>query len=207
MLLFITGTDTGVGKTYFTAALTRALKELGREVVAFKPVESGCGDSCSDAEELSRASGVRLSPVYSFKAPLAPAVAAELEKRPIDVEKIIKAIGELSSRYEITLVEGAGGIMVPITWSFSFLELSKSIGAEVLIVALNKLGVINHTLLTVKVCQSEGIGVRGVILNSPEAKDESFYSNYESLKRLLSVPLFEFSSYQDARSIALKLVE
>ncbi len=204
-MLFVTGTDTGVGKTYFTVSLIRALRKLGVKAVGFKPVETGCRPTCQDAISLGEASGIFLEPVYSFKAPVAPSVAADLEGVKVEVERIKERILELSSRYPNLIVEGAGGIMVPITWDYLYSDLVRELSLPVVVVALNKLGVINHTLLTVKACQSAGVEVKGVVLNSYREEDESFKSNYESLVKLLDLPVYSFFSPQDALSFALSL--
>jgi len=93
-MLFITGTDTGVGKTFFASSLVRALRSLGVEAVGFKPVETGCSPRCADARALGEASGVYLEPVYSFKTPVAPSVASELEGVKIEPERIKERIRE-----------------------------------------------------------------------------------------------------------------
>ena len=206
--LLITGTDTGVGKTYFSCCLVKFLKSSGINVLGFKPVETGCSPVCEDAEKLSKASGVYLKPVYSFKKPLAPAVAAEIEGVDIDVGKIRDRCREILSRSPV-VIEGAGGIMVPITWEFSFLDLARALSIPVVVVALNKLGVINHTLLTVEACLNVGLEVRGVVLNSFQKFDESFNTNFYSLRKLLKVPVVPFSSCKDIRSVVkeLKLLE
>jgi dethiobiotin synthetase len=142
-MLFITGTDTGVGKTFFSVSLLKALRELGLPAVGFKPIETGCEPKCQDAELLSLASGFFLEPVYSFKTPVAPSVASDLEGVKVELERVLKAIQELSKKYFL-VVEGAGGIMVPITWEYTFLDMVKELHLPTVVVALNKLGVINH---------------------------------------------------------------
>jgi len=205
-MLFITGTDTGVGKTFFASSLVRALRSLGVEAVGFKPVETGCTPECSDARLLGEASGVYLEPVYSFKTPVAPSVASELEGVKIEPERIKERIRELSARHPFLVVEGAGGIMVPITWSYTYLELASELSLPTVVVALNKLGVINHTLLTVEVLRNRGVEVKAVVLNSFKKEDESFDTNYQSLKRLLNLPLFQFSRPEDALPVASSLL-
>ena len=205
-MLFITGTDTGVGKTFFASSLVRALRSLGVEAVGFKPVETGCTPECSDARLLGEASGVYLEPVYSFKTPVAPSVASELEGVKIEPERIKERIRELSACHPFLVVEGAGGIMVPITWSYTYLELASELSLPTVVVALNKLGVINHTLLTVEVLKSRGVEVKAVVLNSFKKEDESFDTNYQSLKRLLDLPLFQFSRPEDALPVASSLL-
>ena len=202
--IFVAGTDTGVGKTFFSCCLVEFLRNKGGGVLGFKPVETGCSPVCEDAEKLSRASGCSLKPVYSFREPLAPSVAADVEGVEIDKNRIIETCKELLFRSP-AVIEGAGGIMVPITWEFSFLDLAVELSLPVVVVALNKLGVINHTLLTVNVCQSAGLKVLGVVLNSYRRFDESFQTNLQSLKRLLTVPVVPFSSCQDVSKVSEEL--
>ncbi|ADU97121.1 dethiobiotin synthase [Thermovibrio ammonificans] len=204
-MLFVTGTDTGVGKSFFTASLVRALRGSGFNAAAFKPVETGCEPECEDALLLSRASGVYLEPVYSLKRPLAPAVAAELEGVTVDFKAVVSRIEELSALYSPLVVEGAGGVMVPITWEHTYLDLAVSLSARTVVVALNKLGVINHTLLTVGALKSAGVKVACVVLNSPNRYDESVDTNYDTLKRLLDVEVFLFSSPPDALKVVSHL--
>lgn len=206
-MLFITGTDTGVGKTFFTVSLLKFLLNVGKRVCAIKPIETGCEKVCNDAEKISKVCGQEIEPIYSFKLPLAPAVASEIENKKIDVEKLKRKILEFAENYEEVLVEGAGGILVPITWNYSFLDLARDLKSDVVIVALNKLGVINHTLLTLKVCKKEeGVRVRGVILNSFKDFDESVKTNYETLKRLCEVPVFLFKKAEDVNKFAEEIL-
>ena len=202
--VFVTGTDTGVGKTFFSCCLVEFLRKRGVRVLGFKPVETGCSPVCEDAEKLSEASGCSLKPIYSFKEPLAPSVAAEVEGVVIDKDKVVESCRELLYRSP-AVMEGAGGIMVPITWEFSFLDLAVELSLPVVVVALNKLGVINHTLLTVNVCRSAGLKVLGVVLNSYRRFDESFQTNLRSLKHLLTVPVVPFSSCQDVSRVSEEL--
>jgi len=206
--LFVTGTDTGVGKTFFSCCLVRFLREKGLNVLGFKPIETGCSPVCEDAKRLSEASDTYLEPVYSFEKPLAPSIASELESKDIDVERVVDRCKSLLSRSSV-IIEGAGGIMVPITWNFSFLDLAVSLSLPVVLVALNKLGVINHTLLTVNTCLSAGLEVRGVVLNSFQQVDESFETNLYSLRKLLKVPVIPFCSCRDIEGVVenLKLLE
>lgn len=208
-MFLVTGTDTGVGKTFVTSSLISFLNRKGVKAVAYKIVETGCNPSCEDAEKLSEASGQKLFPVYVFKNPLAPAAASDIEGVEISIDKIVSKIKEISQKYDIAFFEGAGGIMVPITWDFNFLDLAKLLDMEVIVVALNKLGVLNHTLLTVKVCQVENVKVRGVILNTMGKFDESVETNLHSLKKLLpNIPVVPFKNSPDACSClkALSLI-
>ncbi|WP_457568573.1 dethiobiotin synthase [Desulfurobacterium sp.] len=197
MILLVTGTDTGVGKTFFTVNLLRVLIAEGRDVFGLKIVETGCNPECEDARKISDVCGVEVPPLYSFRTPVAPSVAEKIEGRKIDIEYLKKKILSISKHYELLIAEGAGGIMVPISGSYTFLDLAREVSDGVLVVALNKLGVINHTLLTVEVCKHNGIPVKGVFLNSYRAEDESAKTNFETLSGLLDVPVYEFSVPDD----------
>ncbi len=212
--IFITGTDTGVGKTYVAAGLIRAMKESGIQVCPMKPVETGCrvrkGELVpADANRLIRSAGIHeplnLINPYRMKQPLAPAVAAESEGIRIRREKILSAYRRISHKYEMTVVEGAGGIMVPVHKKYLFLDLISDMNLPVLIVSRPGLGTINHTLLTISAAQNAGIIVLGVILNDPSGtkKDMSQKSNPDVIKKLGGVPVFgtiPFSSKKDTHS-------
>lgn len=198
--IFITGTDTGVGKTVVAGALAMGLKKTGFSVGVMKPVETGCkkvGKRLvpSDAIFLKEATGVQdnldiINP-YRFEKPLAPAVASELEGIRIDITQILKTYNILRKRYDIIIVEGAGGILVPVYKDYLFLDLIRDLRLPVLIVARPWLGTINHTLLTIRCAQEYGIPVIGFILNYTKdlKQDPSEKTNPLVIKRLSNVPL------------------
>jgi dethiobiotin synthetase len=172
--LFITGTDTGVGKTYVSAGIAAALQRSGVDTGVMKPVETGCRMRAGklvprDALSLIRSACVRdpLSLVnpYRFRGQLAPAVAAERERKTIYPSKIINAFQMLSSRHDLMIVEGAGGIMVPLSGKYTYLDLAKDLDLPVLIVARPGLGTINHTLLTIAALRGRKIGIAGIVIN------------------------------------------
>lgn len=172
--IFITGTDTGVGKTYVACGIIRSLRRSGLDVGVMKPAETGCRMRADqlvprDALALVRSANAKdpLSLVnpYRFRKPLAPAVAAEWEGKTIDPGRIHKAFQTLSSRHEFMIVEGAGGIMVPLSGRYTFLDLAKKLGLPVLIVARPGLGTINHTLLTISALKARKIEVAGIVIN------------------------------------------
>ncbi|MEO2068571.1 MAG: dethiobiotin synthase [Desulfurobacteriaceae bacterium] len=206
-MILVTGTDTGVGKTFVTVSLLRYLLESGKNICGLKIVETGCSPICEDAQKISEVCQKEINPIYSFKAPLAPSVAEKLEGRRISLEKIKEKIVSFSKNYEEVFLEGAGGILVPITGKYTFLDLAKELSMDVIVVALNKLGVINHTLLTVKVCENEGIRIKGVILNTKDFFDESVKTNYQTLKELLSVPVCLFSSPKDSPKVVKEILD
>ncbi len=172
--IFITGTDTGVGKTYIATGIASGLRRSGVDVGVMKPAETGC---CSrdgqlvprDAYKLIRAADTRdsldLVNPYRFKKPLAPSLAAELEGEKIDPMKIISAYKKLSLRHDYMIVEGAGGIMVPLWQNYTYLELARTFALPVVIVVKPGLGTINHTLLTISALQHSGSTVLGVVVN------------------------------------------
>jgi len=201
--IFITGTDTGVGKTFVSAGLISALKEMGRNVCPMKPVETGCkmlkGELVpEDTMKLLRAAEVN-EPVdsinpFRLRHPLAPSVAAGLEGVEIKKEKIISAYKKLSNKYDITIVEGAGGIMVPIYKKYLYLDLIKDLSLPVVIVARPGLGTINHTLLTIEAARNRGIDVIGIIINCAEKlkKDVSAGTNPGVIEMLTGVQVLGF---------------
>ena len=205
-MILVTGTDTGVGKTFVTVSLLSALRKAGVKACAFKLVETGCNPICEDARKLSEACDAEHPPVYSFKEPLAPAVAGELEGKEVSPERIKRAVSELAKGFEVSLFEGAGGLLVPITWNYTFLDLAKELSMDVVVVALNKLGVINHTLLTIRACECAGVRVKGVVLNTVKRFDESVETNHYSLRRLLPVPVYLFTAPDSAGSFARELL-
>jgi dethiobiotin synthetase len=196
---FITGTDTGVGKTLIAGAIARALSLQGRRVGVMKPFESGCrrnGDTLvpADALYLRNMAGsqddLALICTYAFERPLAPGVAARLEHVSISLEKVQEIYSQLSAQHDIMLVEGAGGLMVPISEEQLIIDVVRLLQLPLIIVARSALGTINHTLLTVKEAQRGGIRVCGIILNkvSPEP-DEAEDTNPEVIRKFSNVPL------------------
>ncbi len=168
--LFVTGTDTGVGKTEVSCALVAQARASGVDAVAMKPAQSGVtpGEP-SDADRLHAASGgveplEALCP-YSFAAPLAPAVAARLEGRAVSLEAIVERARALASRHDALLVEGAGGLLVPLTERETYADLAVALGLPVLVVARAGLGTVNHTALTVEALRARGLVLAGIVLN------------------------------------------
>lgn len=183
--LFITATDTGVGKTIVTAGLARALRKAGYDVGVMKPIATGGRirrisghKSCvsSDAELLRKVSGVKddldlINPVCLIP-PLAPSVAAQVSNQRINLNRIYKAYQILKKRHEILLVEGIGGLLVPIKDNYLVSDLISDLPAgkaglklPILIVARPNLGTINHTLLTINVARMKGLKIKGFIFN------------------------------------------
>lgn len=203
--IFVTGTDTGVGKTVVTAALAAALRQRGYRVGVMKPAESGCPEQDGrlmpqDALFLRAAAGCDapldvINP-YTLVAPLAPALAAELEGVTIALEHIQACYAHLADSHDIVLVEGAGGLLVPLTAEATMLDLAVALGLPILVVARNVLGVINHTALTVAVARQR-TRVLGMILNHPQP-ESALDSNAQSLRRWAGAPLLGEMPYATA---------
>lgn len=193
MSWFITGTDTGVGKTHATSLLLRALNAAGRPALGFKPI--ACGDRM-DADIL-RQSGAdpslpldAINPVF-FRVPAAPMAAAMIENRPADLNAVRAGFRALQEKAETILVEGAGGWAVPITPDYSMADLAAELGLPVIVVVNNRLGALNHTLLTVQAIQARGLRCHGLILNHvADERDSASISNRILLQQLLpAVPV------------------
>ena len=189
---FVTGTDTGVGKTHTTALITDALRKALIDVVAMKPF--CCGDR-EDAEILAKAShnvaAVELiNPVW-LRVPAAPYAASLIENRALDVETARSAFSEIAEKHQAVLVEGVGGWRVPLTENFCSSDFALELGLPVLVVCSNRLGMLNHTQLTVDSIIAKGLNCAGVIINHPEPAAESpaVITNAAILETLLPVPV------------------
>ena len=191
--LFITGTDTGVGKTTVSIALAKILLSRGLSVAYFKPVETGCFPECQDGSSLSEITGQSLDEVvlYKFKEPVAPLVAEEINDVKIEVEKIYSHYERLLSRYDFVIVEGAGGIKVPITenngYIFTYLDMVYELDLPVLIVSRAGLGTINHTVLTIDALNSVESNIIGIVLNQFTGKEISEPYNPEVIEKMTGV--------------------
>ncbi|MBF0343165.1 MAG: dethiobiotin synthase [Nitrospirae bacterium] len=170
---FITGTDTGVGKTIITAIVALALQERGLRTTVIKPIETGCmlsgqGLVPPDGLFLKNILNLdddidRITPVR-YALPLAPLVAAKLENREVDLQRLRRCFAELNT-YEAVVVEGIGGLMVPITEDYFVYDMIKELGLPVILVAAAGLGSINHTLLSIDFMKSHNISTAGLIIN------------------------------------------
>jgi dethiobiotin synthetase len=196
--LGVTGTDTGIGKTIVTAALAARAREMGLRVAAMKPIESGVESRLSattmynsDADRLHAATGgvgrLELVRPYNLEEPLAPLIAAQRAGVTIDVGVLDAAKDALSVNRDVLLVEGAGGLLVPISRDMTFLDLFARWRCELILVAGNRLGVLNHTLLTTRVAESAGLPVRAIILTSYSNNERNIAeaTNYDALRMLL----------------------
>ena len=171
--IFITGTDTDVGKTVISAGLALVLRDRGMKVGVMKPVATGCygGDGrlvSQDAAFLMEAAQNEYPPLTSpsrFRNALSPSVAATLEKREVDVPNVLKSYRALQKHYDFMIVEGVGGLMVPLKKDYYVASLIRDMGLPIVIVSYAGLGAINHALLTVDAATIRGLEVRGIIFN------------------------------------------
>ena len=190
--LGVTGTDTGVGKTVIAVARVALLRRRGLRVAAMKPVETGVLPGApTDAARLRAAAGGGDRPgdvcPITYAEPLAPLVAAERAGRPVDLEALDAAFGRLAAQRDAVVVEGAGGLLVPLTEQVSYAELFARWRLGLVVVAANRLGAINHVLLTVHAARAGELRIRGVVLNSTTsaAPDAAAQTNAAALAHLL----------------------
>ncbi len=189
--VFVTGTDTGVGKTVVSCALARGLRDAGVDIGVMKPAETGVtAAGPEDAQALAAAAGVKdpldLICPLQYSIPAAPEACARDENRPADFATILKAYETLVARHEHVLVEGAGGILVPFSMQRSMADLAARLALPVIIVARASLGTINHTLLTLEACDARQLDVLGVVIShSTGPLSDPDQANFDVLRDLL----------------------
>ena len=175
----ITGIDTDIGKTVVTGLLARALSQQGESVITQKLVQTGCSGIAEDILRHREIMGIELLPEdnngltcpYVFQKPCSPHLAAELEQCVIDVEQITKASRTLAEHYDHVLVEGAGGLLVPLSRKMSFLDYLEKMHYPLILVSSPRLGSINHTLSALELAQKRGLQVTGIVYNCYVSED------------------------------------
>ncbi len=197
--IFITGTDTGVGKTVVAAGLALALRARGLKVGVMKPVATGCEENgrgliSYDAVFLFEAAENEypaLTNPLRYRSPVAPSVAASLESRSVDLAKIRKAYLELGRHYDFLIVEGIGGLMVPLTNDYFVANMIRDFKLPMIIVARGSLGTINHALLTIDAATVRGLDIRGIIFNRIPIANYSLaeLTNPKVIHELTGVPI------------------
>jgi dethiobiotin synthetase len=171
----VTGTDTGIGKTWVTCRLVEELHARGTMVRAVKLLETGTAIEPAETEDgvrLARAAGQSQPPaaLRRYRAPLTPADAARLEGEPVELAPLEAEMVRIASEAEITLVEGAGGLLAPLNYRRTLLDIARRHDTPVLVVAADRLGTLNHTLLTLSMLDFSGVYCLGVVMNRlPEA--------------------------------------
>jgi len=188
---FITGTNTGVGKTFFSYLLARELKELGFNVGYWKPIETGVGDFPEDAKLLTDLLVLPLEDTitYTFKLPLAPYVAEKHEGERIDLNYLKQVYEDKINRYQVLIIEGAGGLAVPIKRNYTYGDFAKDLNLPVLIVGRATLGTINDCFLTAFYGKALKLNILGFVLNGFTGKDLSEKDNPEVVEEMTALPV------------------
>lgn len=191
---FITGTDTGIGKTTVSCALLHAFAVQGKKVVGMKPIAAGSEHGqWMDVEQLLLASNVRVSRrdinPYAFDPPISPHIAAQQAGTEIDLSVIHLAYRELSTKADIVIVEGVGGFLVPMNSQQNGADLAKMLNLPVIMVVGMRLGCLNHALLTVKAIQAAGLALAGWVANCVDPKMAAVAENISTLEQRLDCPL------------------
>lgn len=189
--VFLTGTDTGVGKTYAGCLLLKELQAQGRRVLPFKPV--ACGDR-EDIENYHAAcEGIiepsEITPFY-YQSPVAPLAASRFEGFQVDRSELLDHAAKLKSQCDFLLTEGAGGWEVPLAEDYGIPDLAADLELPIILVVANRLGALNHTRLTCGSILGRGLPLAGIILNHPvEERDLATVTNRTLLQELLNVPI------------------
>ena len=214
MSYFVTGTDTGVGKTLICCALLHAFAAQGQRVVGMKPVAAGCDDDerNEDVKKLRAASNVlatygQINP-YSFIHPIAPHIAARNAGVRIDFSRILTSCNELASQADVVIVEGIGGFKVPLNERQDSDELAQQLQLPVILVVGMRLGCLNHALLTAGAIDACGLKLAGWVANVLDADMPALRDNIAALEQRLVAPLLGVVEYQaqpDARAVATQL--
>lgn len=221
-VIFITGIDTEVGKTMITGLLGRYLYQKGESVITQKIAQTGCVDQSEDVLKHREIMGMPyneddesgLTCPYIFKFPASPHLAADLESKVIDPSKITQSTNKLGEKYKHVIVEGVGGIHVPLNHEVSLLDYLEEQKYPLIIVSSSKLGSINHTLLTLEVAHNRGLEVRGIIYNhypseNPQILNDSkkvfqqYLVKYGYQPCVVDVPVFEIGSFPEIDFLGL----
>lgn len=190
MSWFVTGTDTGVGKTWFTKLFVAALRDSGIHAAGYKPVCCGDRDDAVALAEVSGGLGVdEVNPVY-LKAAVAPKVAAMLDNSRINPGAIVADCKVFEKRFDKVVIEGAGGWRVPLAEDYDMADLATDIGHPVIVVVANRLGALNHAILTVEDIRASGLEVAGLVLNHLQDElDTAAVTNKGVIESLTGAPI------------------
>lgn len=198
--IFVTATGTDVGKTYISGLLVRKLRAEGLNCGYYKPVLSGAEITNEklipgDCQYVLTTSGLNIDPLecvsYVFKPALSPHLAAQIEKNPIKIDKIINDFNTIKQKYQYIVVEGAGGIVCPFNIKENILlpDIIKALNLDIIIVASAQLGTINSTVLTVEYAKQKEINVKGIILNEYNPEDIMHVDNKKCVELLTGIPV------------------
>lgn len=210
LAIFMTATDTGVGKTTITAALTLALQQRGQRVGVMKPVETGRDTQRQEHSDTDRLRSLLSPPppfgsicLYAFSQPLAPLACARETGTTIDVSRIVSCFHDMTRHYSMSFVEGAGGVFTPITPTHTMRDLMVALNIPALVVGCTSLGSVNHLLLTLEALQGAGIKACGIVLNEPgshihiSSAHQQHISTIELIRELSTVPVFGPVGFQE----------
>ena len=208
MKYFVTGTDTGVGKTLISCALLHAFAALGKSVAGMKPVAAGCDEDGlnEDVKKLRAATNVfaslgQINP-YSFIHPIAPHIAAHHAGVSINLDRILESFNELTSQAEVVIVEGAGGFQIPLNETQDSTDLAISLGIPVILVVGMRLGCINHALLTMRAIHDCDLVCAGWVANVIDAEMGALKENIDALKKRIDAPLLGVVQHQSLLDIS-----
>ncbi len=202
MSYFVTGTDTGVGKTLVCCALLHAFKAQGKRAAGFKPVAAGCDDEehNSDAKALRAASSMQLTygqiNPYCFYSPIAPHIAAQHSGVRIEFSRILESFKELAGQADMVIVEGAGGFLVPLNDKQTSADLAQQLNLPVILVVGMRLGCLNHALLSAAAIAANGLELAGWVANVLDAGMPFLQENIAALHERLAAPLLGIIEYQ-----------
>jgi dethiobiotin synthetase len=220
MSYFVTGTDTGVGKTLISCALLHGFAAQGKRVVGMKPVAAGCNDDDmhEDVRRLRAASNVlaskgQINP-YCFSQAVAPHLAAQFAGVSINLKRIAASYSELSGQADVVIVEGAGGFLVPLNVRQDSADMVAELELPIILVVGMRLGCLNHALLTVEAIAARGLALAGWVANGVDGQMAMPDENIAALRQRITAPLLGVVPYQtqpDARAVAglldLKMLE
>ena len=209
---FISGIDTGIGKTVVAGRMCRALQEAGRDWISVKMVQTGCDGSSEDLDAHRALAGVGwfpedeegLTAPQIFKFPASPLLAAALEGRTVDLKRIAASVETCAKRHEIVIVEGAGGLLVPLTEETLTADFVAEQGWPLILVASGRLGAINHILLSMEAAKARGIPFAGIVMNDYPQADPLLFEDARkavarALKRMgIACPVISHTSKNNA---------
>lgn len=208
MNYFVTGTDTGVGKTLISCALLHAFAKQGKKVAGMKPVAAGCDEDGlnEDVKKLRAATNISARPEqtnpYSFIHPIAPHIAAHHASVSINLELILESYNELASQAEVVIVEGAGGFQIPLNDTQDSTDLAIALGIPVIVVVGMRLGCLNHALLTVRAINDCGLNCAGWVANIIDAEMNALNENILALQQRIKAPLLGVIQHQQQADIS-----
>ena len=203
--LFVTGTDTDVGKTFVTAGIAVALKNMGKDVGIMKPFAAGTpqktGYKSEDVQLLAKAAQTDdaedLVNPYFFQIPASPFTASKNLGIEFNVKTVLDSFKQLSTLHDILLVEGIGGVMTPILKDYFVTNLIKEMNLETILITSSRIGTVNHTIMTCKMCQNYGIKIRGIIINILDSKGYPIDILKRDLEELTNIPVIGSIPYME----------